>query len=90
MFGDRIIEALQNAKAHWLRVVLTSAGILWGMTLFIVDGVGLVDRRVLPRRWRDRQEGDHALRIDSQARLGTACEPRPRSRMMIRGCRGRR
>lgn len=27
---------LRSARAHWLRVMLTSAGIVWGMTLFIV------------------------------------------------------
>jgi putative ABC transport system permease protein len=36
MLSDRLIEALRSARAHWLRVMLTSAGILWGMTLFIV------------------------------------------------------
>jgi putative ABC transport system permease protein len=36
MLADRILEALHNARAHWFRVLLTSAGILWGMTLFIV------------------------------------------------------
>lgn len=36
MLGDRLLEALHGARAHWLRVMLTSAGIVWGMTLFIV------------------------------------------------------
>lgn len=36
MLSDRLVEALGSARAHWLRVMLTSAGILWGMTLFIV------------------------------------------------------
>jgi putative ABC transport system permease protein len=36
MLADRLLEALHSARAHWFRVMLTSAGILWGMTLFIV------------------------------------------------------
>jgi putative ABC transport system permease protein len=36
MLSDRLSEALRSARAHWLRVMLTSAGIVWGMTLFIV------------------------------------------------------
>ena len=35
MLGDRLVEALSSARAHWFRVMLTSSGILWGMTLFI-------------------------------------------------------
>ncbi len=36
MVRDLFFEALRNARAHWLRVLLTSSGIVWGIALFIV------------------------------------------------------
>lgn len=35
MFGDLIREAFRNIRTHWLRVLLTASGIVWGITLFV-------------------------------------------------------
>jgi len=34
MFRDLFVDALRNIRAHWLRVVLTGSGIVWGIALF--------------------------------------------------------
>jgi putative ABC transport system permease protein len=36
MLRDLLFEALRNTRAHWLRVLLTSSGIVWGIALFVV------------------------------------------------------
>jgi len=36
MVGDLFVEALRNTRAHWLRALLTSSGIIWGIALFVV------------------------------------------------------
>ena len=36
MVRDLLLEALRNTRAHWLRVLLTSSGIIWGIALFVV------------------------------------------------------
>jgi putative ABC transport system permease protein len=36
MLRDLFVEALRNTRAHWLRVLLTSSGIVWGIALFVV------------------------------------------------------
>src|SRR5262245_10668239 len=36
MLRDLFIEALRNTRLHWLRVLLTSSGIVWGIALFVV------------------------------------------------------
>jgi len=36
MLGDLLVEALRNTRTHWLRVLLTSSGIIWGIGLFVV------------------------------------------------------
>jgi putative ABC transport system permease protein len=36
MLRDLFAEALRNTRVHWLRVLLTSSGIVWGITLFVV------------------------------------------------------
>lgn len=36
MLGDLLLEALRNTRAHWLRVLLTGTGIVWGIALFVV------------------------------------------------------
>jgi putative ABC transport system permease protein len=36
MLFELFAEAVRNCRAHWLRVLLTSSGIIWGIALFIV------------------------------------------------------
>ena len=36
MLRDLLAEAFRNTRAHWLRVLLTSSGIVWGIALFVV------------------------------------------------------
>ena len=36
MLRDLCVEALLHTRTHWLRVLLTSSGIVWGIALFIV------------------------------------------------------
>lgn len=36
MLWSILTEAARNVRAHWLRVLLTSSGIAWGIALFIV------------------------------------------------------
>ena len=36
MLRDLLLDALRNVRVHWLRVLLTSSGIVWGIALFIV------------------------------------------------------
>jgi putative ABC transport system permease protein len=36
MLRDLFIDAVRNTRAHWLRVLLTSSGIVWGIALFVV------------------------------------------------------
>ena len=36
MLRDLCFEAWRNTRTHWLRVLLTSSGIIWGIALFIV------------------------------------------------------
>jgi putative ABC transport system permease protein len=36
MLRDLFAEALRNTRAHWLRVLLTSSGIIWGIALFVL------------------------------------------------------
>lgn len=35
MLGDLVIEAARNIRGHWLRVLLTGSGIVWGIALFV-------------------------------------------------------
>ena len=35
MLRDLLSEALRNVRAHWLRVLLTGSGIVWGIALFV-------------------------------------------------------
>jgi len=35
MLLDLLTEAMRNVRAHWLRVVLTGSGIVWGIALFV-------------------------------------------------------
>jgi putative ABC transport system permease protein len=35
MLRDLIVEALRNIRSHWLRVLLTGSGIVWGIALFV-------------------------------------------------------
>ena len=36
MLRDLLADAVRNTRAHWLRVLLTSSGIVWGIALFVV------------------------------------------------------
>jgi putative ABC transport system permease protein len=36
MLRDLLAEAFHNTRTHWLRVLLTSSGIVWGIALFVV------------------------------------------------------
>jgi len=36
MWTDLVREALRNTRAHWVRVMLTASGIVWGIALFVV------------------------------------------------------
>jgi len=36
MLADLFADALRNVRAHWLRVLLTSSGIVWGIALFVL------------------------------------------------------
>jgi len=43
---DLLAEAIRNLRAHWLRVLLTGSGIVWGIALFILMiAVGDANRR---------------------------------------------
>ena len=35
MLHDLLLESLANVRSHWLRVVLTGSGIVWGIALFV-------------------------------------------------------
>ena len=35
MLLESFAEAIRNVRAHWLRVVLTGSGIVWGIALFV-------------------------------------------------------
>jgi putative ABC transport system permease protein len=35
MLRDLVIEAARNIRGHWLRVLLTGSGIVWGIALFV-------------------------------------------------------
>ena len=36
MLRDLLADAWRNTRAHWLRVLLTSSGIIWGIALFVL------------------------------------------------------
>jgi putative ABC transport system permease protein len=36
MWRDLLFEAIRHTRTHWLRVLLTSSGIVWGIALFVV------------------------------------------------------
>jgi putative ABC transport system permease protein len=53
MWRDLLAEALRNTRAHWLRVLLTSSGIIWGIALFVVM-VAMGDAN--QRHYREKME----------------------------------
>ena len=36
MLRQIVLEALRNARVHWLRALLTASGIVWGIALFLL------------------------------------------------------
>jgi putative ABC transport system permease protein len=53
MWRDLLFEAIRNTRAHWLRVLLTSSGIIWGIALFVVM-VAMGDAN--QRHYREKME----------------------------------
>jgi putative ABC transport system permease protein len=35
MLSDLLLDAMRNIRGHWLRVLLTGSGIVWGIALFV-------------------------------------------------------
>jgi putative ABC transport system permease protein len=45
MLSDLLADAMRNLRAHWLRVLLTGSGIVWGVALFVaLTAVGSANR----------------------------------------------
>jgi len=53
MIRDLLTEAMRNVRAHWMRVLLTGSGIVWGVALFIaLTAIGSSNRE----HYREKME----------------------------------